>query len=138
MDVLDYLKTHIKTDIAPSPIHGIGTFALRDIEPGEIVFRNWLGDSRIYTLTHDEFNSLPNHSKQMILKGYENKEEYPVIWFRLYNDCYWNLANPWSFTNTADENNKANIDSKERIVIRPIKSGEELIGNYNLDTTILK
>lgn len=138
-DPLEYLSTHIKTDIAPSPIHGIGTFALRDIEPGEVVFRNWLGDSRVYTLTFDEFDTLPNHVKRMILKGYENRpDEYPIIWFRLFKDCYWNLANPWVFTNTADENHQANIDSKERIVIRPIKAGEELIGTYDLEKTILK
>jgi len=138
MDVLDYLKTHIKTNIAPSPIHGIGTFALRDMEPGELVFRAWLGDSRIYTLTNEEFNSLPHYSKQMILKGYENNSDYPVIWFRLYNKCYWNLANPWAFTNAADKNNEANIDSHKRVVIRPIKAGEELIGTYDLEKTILK
>jgi len=138
MDVLEYLTVHIKTDIAPSPIHGIGTFALRDMQPGEAVFRNWISDSRIYTLTHEEFDSLPQYSKKMILKGYENSKENPLIWFRLYKNCYWNLANPWAFTNAADSNNIANIDSHKRLVTRPIKAGEELIGTYDLEKTILK
>ena len=137
-DPFEYLLNYLKTDIFPSPIHGIGTRALVDMNPGDSVFDRWKGDTRVYTLTHDEFNELPNTSKQMILKSYENKEEYPVIWFRLYKDCYWNLANPWAFTNTNDKNNKANIDSHNRVVIRPIKAGEELIGTYDLEKTILK
>lgn len=136
MDVLDYLKNHIKTDIGISPIHGIGTFALRDMEPGELVFRAWLDDSRVYTISREEFEELPNHSKQMILKGYENRPNYPVVWFRLYKDCYWNLANPWAFTNTAGKD--GNIDSHKRVVLKPIKAGEELLGTYDLESTILK
>ena len=50
MKIIEYLTNHIKTDLAPSPIHGIGTFALRDIEVGEPVFYLWPKESRIYTL----------------------------------------------------------------------------------------
>ena len=71
----------------------------------------------------------------MILKGFENKPEYPVIWFRLYKDCYWNLANPLAFTNTAGDD--GNFDSTTKITIKPIKKGEEILGTYNLENTIL-
>lgn len=136
MEVIQYLKNHIKTDIAPSPIHGIGTFALRDIEVGEPIFMLWPNESRIYTIDKDEFDSLPHYVKIMIKKGYENKAEYPVYWFRLYKDCYWNLANPLSFTNTAE--GEGNFDSKSRKAIKPIKAGEEILGTYNLRNTIVK
>ena len=135
MKIIEYLTNHIKTDLAPSPIHGIGTFALRDIEVGEPVFYLWPKESRIYTLDKAEFETLPTHVKMMILQGYENKPEYPVIWFRLYKDCYWNLANPLAFTNTAGDD--GNFNSTTRIAIKPIKKGEEILGTYNLENTIL-
>jgi hypothetical protein len=135
MGVYDYLSNHIVTNIAPSPLHGIGTFALRDLEIGESLFKVWEGQSRIYTLDKGEFNDLPDYVKMMILKSYENKPNYPMIWFRLFNECYFNLANPITFTNTAEEN--GNFDSVARKVIKPIKAGEEILGTYNLQNTLL-
>lgn len=136
MEVLDYLQTCIKTDIAPSPIHGIGTFALRDMEVGEDVFVRWNGDTRVYTLTFEEFDLLPIYTQKLILKSYENKRnEFPVIWFRLFKGSYFNLSNPWAYTNTAEGN--GNVDSEKRIVIKPIKAGEEILGTYKLSNTII-
>lgn len=135
MEVLDYLRNCIKTDIAPSPIHGIGTFALRDMEVGEEVFIKWDGDTRVHTLTYSEFDTLPFYTQKLILKSYENKRnEYPVIWFRLFKGSYFNLSNPWAYTNTAEEN--GNVDSEKRIVIKPIKAGNEILGTYKLKNTI--
>lgn len=136
MEVLDYLQNCIKTDIAPSPIHGIGTFALRDMEVGEPVFIRWTGDTRVHTLTFEEFDSLPIYTQKLILKSYENKRnEFPVIWFRLFKGSYFNLSNPWAYTNTAEEN--GNVDSVKRIVVKPIKAGEEILGTYKLSNTII-
>lgn len=135
MEVIEYLKNHIRTDLAPSPIHGIGTFALRDIEIGEPIFYLWGGDTRVYTITEDEYNKLPDYVKMMIKKGYENKAEYPVIWFRLFQNLYWNLANPLAFTNTGEEN--GNFDSYKRIAIKKINKGEELLGTYKLENTLI-
>jgi len=135
MDVYDYLSNHITTDIAPSPIHGIGTFALRDLEVGEKLFNVWNGESRIYTMEKREFDYLPDYVKRMVIKSYENKPEYPVIWFRLFKDCYFNLANPIVYTNTAEKD--GNFDSVTKKVIKPIKAGEEILGTYNLENTLL-
>jgi SET domain-containing protein len=135
MEVLEYLKHHVKTDIAPSPIHGIGTFALTDIEVGEPVFMLWRHESRIYTIEKNEFEELPNYTKRLILKSYLNRPEYPVVWFRLFKDCYFNLANPLVYTNTAGKD--GNFDSIKRIAIKPIKAGEEILGNYKLEDTLL-
>ena len=135
MDVIEYLTHHVKTDIAPSPIHGIGTFALRDIEIGETIFDMWPHDTRVYTIEKSEFNELPNYTKRMIIKSYENKPEYPFIWFRMFKDCYFNLANPLVYTNAGDKN--ANFDSTTRKAIKTIKAGEEILGNYKLKNTLL-
>jgi len=135
MEVIQYLKNHIITHLEPSPLHGVGTFALRDIEIGEPIFYLWPNDSRIYTISLEEYNELPNYVKMMIKKSYENKAEYPVVWFRLFKNCHWNLANPLAYTNTGEEN--ANFDTLKRVAIKKIKKGEELLGTYKLENTII-
>ena len=136
MKPFTYLNEFLKTDIAPSSTHGIGTFALRDLKVGEDVFIRWNGESKVYILPKDEFNTLSESSKFLVLKSYENKEQYPYIWFRLFRDSYFNLSNPWAYVNTKE--NEGNIDSVTKKVIKPIKQGEELFGTYNLKNTILK
>jgi len=136
MEVLEYLKHHLKTDIAPSPIHGIGTFALTDIKVGEPVFMLWPNESRVYTIDRSEFEELPDFTKRLILKSYLNKSDYPLVWFRLFRDCYFNLANPLVYTNTAEKD--GNFDSMKRVAVKPIKACEEILGNYKLEDTILK
>jgi|TARA_R110000796_G_scaffold169388_2_gene286246 hypothetical protein len=137
METFKYLNNCIKTDIAPSQIHGIGTFALRDIKIGESLFEKWDGETTNYTLTHSEFEKLPIYVKRIILKSYENKRgEYPFVWFKLYADTYFNLANPLAYTNTLGVEN-ANFNTQNKIAIKNIKVGEELFGTYDLDSTIL-
>jgi len=136
MKPFTYLNECLKTDIAPSPTHGIGTFALRDLEVGEDVFIRWGGETKSYIVSEDEFNILPDSSKFLILKSYENRKEYPFIWFRLFKDSYFNLSNPWAYVNTKEED--GNVDSVTKKIIKPIKQGEELFGTYNLKNTILK
>jgi len=135
MDVFDYLNNKVKTEIHPSPIHGIGTFAIRDLEVGETLFHPWKDDTRIYTLTKEEFKTLPDFVRRVIKKSYVQQDEYPVIWFRLFRGCYFDLANPIIYTNTGEEN--GNFDSLTKKVIKPIKKGEEILGTYKLKDTLL-
>ena len=71
----------------------------------------------------------------MIKKSYVQDNSYPVIWFRLFRDCYFDLANPIIYTNTGEEN--GNFDSLTKKVIKPIKKGEEILGTYKLKDTLL-
>ena len=135
MEVLDYLKNHIKTQIGPSPIHGIGTFALRDLEVGETLFEKWKGDTRVHVLSKEDFQELPEFVKRTIKKSYVQNDDYTIIWLRLFQDCYFDLANPIIYTNTGEEN--GNFDSLTKKVIKPIKKGEEILGTYKLEDTLL-
>ena len=137
MSPFEYLRDCIQTDIAPSPIDGIGTFALTDIKAGDILFPKWNGDTGIYTISKDSFYTLPVYVQKMVLKSYENYlDEQPVVWFRLIHDCYWTLANPLVYTNTAEED--GNFSSVTKVAKKNIKAGEELLGTYKLKNTILK
>jgi hypothetical protein len=135
MEPVDYLTNHIKTEIKPSPTHGIGTFALRDLEVGETLFERWKGDTKIYTMDKSKFKRLPDYLRRIIKKSYVQDNSYPVIWFRLFRDCYFDLANPIIYTNTLEED--GNFDSITKTVIKPIKKGEEVFGTYNLKETLL-
>ena len=70
MEVIEYLKNHIRTDLKPSPIHGIGTFALRDIEIGEPIFYLWP------KMTNEDIEYLDNNKRNdkewKLLRNEEN------------------------------------------------------------------
>jgi hypothetical protein len=136
MTPFENLTDCITTDTGISTIHGVGTFAVRDIKEGEKLFPRWKGDTGLFVLSNEEFSLLPEHSQRLVLKSYESeRDKYPFVWFRLYKDCYFNLANPWVYVNTLE--GKGNIDHVNRTASRFIKAGEEIIGTYKLNNTIL-
>ena len=137
MNANEYLNIHVKTDIRPSPIHGIGTFALRDIEIGEPIFVHWPYETQMFLINKVLFEKLPTYIKQLIFKTFDNnqndlsKENY---WFKLHNGCYWNLCEPLAFTNTGELN--YNFNTISGIVTKKILAGEEVLGSYYLKNTI--
>lgn len=136
LNVVTYLTEGVKSELRPSDIHGIGTFAIRDIKKGEEIFQRWKGTTRVYVMEIKEFDKLPDYSKRLITKSYVNKpnEQKGLYWFRLYKDCYFNLANPWKYVNTAEED--GNICSVKRVALRDIKKDEEILSNYKLKDTL--
>ena len=68
MNHLDYLVNCIKVDFKPSSVNGIGAFALRDIQVGEEVFPKWEGETKLYMISHSEFESLPPLYKKVNFK----------------------------------------------------------------------
>lgn len=136
MTPFEYLKNCVITDIAPSTIHGVGTFALTDIKAGQELFKKWTGESGIYVISKSEFKSLPKYVQVLILKSYENHlNKQHIVWFRLTKGCYWTLANPLAYTNTAEFN--GNFSSSNGVAKRDIRAGEELLGTYNLSNTTI-
>lgn len=137
MDANEYLNIHVKTDIRPSPIHGIGTFALRDIEIGEPIFVPWPHETKVFLIDRVLFDVLPTYIKKLIFKTFDNnqtdlsKRQY---WFKLYNGSYWNLCEPLVFTNTGQEH--SNFLTSSGIVTKKIFAGEEVLGSYYLKNTI--
>lgn len=136
VDVTTHLLHGLKSELRPSPIHGIGTFAIRDIKKGEKMFPRWGGMTRVYLMKPKEFEKFPNHVKKLICKSYVNKpeEQEGFYWFRLYKGAYFNLANPWTYVNTGEED--GNICSEKRVALRDIKKDEEILSNYKLKDTL--
>lgn len=130
MTVVEYLMNHIFTEIRPSSVHGVGTFACRDINKGEKIFKTWDGETKIYELDRKLFKLLPDYVQKLILKDIDDNPKLNIVKFRLYSDSYFNLTNPLAFCNTKESD--GNIDSLTSIVKKDIKKGEEIFGNYKL------
>lgn len=123
--LLAELSTNTWCLLKPSPLHGIGVFAARDIPKGcRSMFSkgigNWIPVSR------QEVHALPEHSKALI----EN--------FCLYDsdnyfipDYGFKLLDLAVFLNHAETPNIISIDDGEEFeAVRNIQVGEELLINY--------
>lgn len=147
MSVVSYLLNNVNCILKPSSIHGVGFFAIRDIEIGEYVFTPWLGDTDIYHITQDELQTLPTELQSNILNTFSNcinyldtkgiqhsiPKDYTKIFFPLTNSCYWMYAYPRMYINSGFHNSNVDIKSINPIAIRPIKKGEEILGDYGSD-----
>jgi SET domain-containing protein len=126
--VFDHLSTAIKTKLAPSPIHGIGVFAINDIKSGENIFPTWDGDSGIYILPNTKVEELSIEVRKLLDMYFINEEcGYKV--FRLFKGLNF-ISHNISYCNSAYPNkNNVNITT-EGVATRDIKAGEEILEWY--------
>ena len=141
---IEYLNNKVSAILKPSSIEGIGFFAVRDIEIGEFVFEPWSGESGIYSITQDELHTLPDPLCKNIYETFDNKmfyqdkegtncqidKEYGKLFFPLEKGLHWIYVWPRMFINSGL--NRANVDTNTLpgTVIKRIRQGEELLGNY--------
>lgn len=111
------------TRLRPSSVHGIGVFALRDIKAGEHVFEVWKGETGMYIITNDEYNSLSPELKEYLFAMYG-----PTGCLKLYHNCHFVLITPQYFTNT--QYDKGNVDCSTYRALMDIPCGAELFSNY--------
>jgi hypothetical protein len=144
MNVISYLLNNVNCILKPSSIHGVGFFAIRDIEIGEYVFTPWLENSGIYHITQNELKLLPTELQSNILNTFTNHityfdemgiersidKDYNKIFFPLVNSCYWTYAYPRMYMNSGFHNLNVDANSVNPIVIRKIKKGKEILANY--------
>ena len=113
--------------IKPSPVEGIGVFAIRDIPRGcRNMFSITDGIDEYIELLKTEVAALPDHSKRLVETYclYDEQHYYvPASGFKKMD-----LVN---FLNHSDEPNIISINEGEFFeAIRDIKSGEELLVDY--------
>jgi len=148
MTPYEYLKKKVVSVIKPSSLGGVGFFAVRDIEVGENVFEPWYGEDGLYHITQEELFTLPEDLQKNIRGAFydrlfsfdenENiaplKRDYGKLFFPLKNGFHWVYVYPGMFINSGLKN--ANVDTettKYGKVIRTIKTGEEILGNYGAE-----
>jgi hypothetical protein len=116
---IDILNTTVKCTLKPSPIHGIGVFALRDIKKGECV--NCLSrEATWFCLPPDELKRLRPDVLALILDRWPGTTQQQP-----FHSPNWD-ANLMSFMN---HSNKPN--SQFDMAVRDIKTGEEITEDYD-------
>ena len=145
MSPLEYLQQKVVAILKPSPIEGVGFFAVRDIEVGEFVFEPWVGESGIYSITQEELFTLPNQLQKNIYETFDHKmgyvdkdgveqhipKEYGKIFFPLERGYHWIYIFPKMFMNSGLNNSNVNSNNYMfPMVTKKIREGEEILGNY--------
>lgn len=124
-DLLNELKHHSKVMLKPSPIHGIGVFAIAAIAKGEkdIFSKN---SQQLLALNNAELATLPKHAIQLI-ENYclYDKEHYYVPEEGL------KILDLVVFINHSQTPNIKSMDEGLQFeAIRDIAVGEELLIDY--------
>ena len=111
--------------IKPSPLHGIGVFAIRDIPKGTSnIFSRGVGDW--IKVSKDEVDGLPQHSKDLIENHCLFDEDFYFI-----PDYGFKLLDLVIYLNHSDTPNVISLnDGEEFEAIRDIANGEELLVDY--------
>jgi SET domain-containing protein len=127
-EVINHLKNNIKTEIAVSPIHGVGVFAIKDIKEGEQLFPIWEYETGIYLIPNEALKEIPN-SVLILLDKYFINEECGFKVLRLFKGMNF-LFHGTSYCNSAYPNiENINIDING-VALRDIKAGEEILEWY--------
>ena len=126
-ELLAELTYHSYVALRPSPIEGIGVFALRDIPKGcRDMFSKPSPDDKWITVSREEVSALPAHA-QWLIANYclydENNYFIPVYGFKKIDVSL--------FLNHSDTPNVISINEGEFFeTLRDIKAGEELVIDY--------
>jgi hypothetical protein len=128
-DVIHHLKYNVKTTLGVSPIHGIGVFAIRNIQKGEQLFPIWEFDSGIYVIPNHRLSELPNEVYKLLDMYFINEDfGYKII--RLFKGVNL-LAHMISYCNSVYKTKYIQNVSNNGIALIDIKAGEEILESYD-------
>ena len=127
-EVIKHLSTNIKTKIGVSSIHGVGVFAIKDINAGENVFPIWEGESFMYIIPNERLSDIPNAVLELLDMYFINDDlGFKII--RLFKGMNF-LFHGTSFCNSAyPSKENTNVDIMG-IALRDISAGEEILEWY--------
>jgi SET domain-containing protein len=123
--LLQQLQHHTFAMLKPSPLHGIGVFAITAIQKGE---RKIFSDheSEWIEVSKEEVDTLPQHAKDLVENHCLFSETHyyiPEYGFKIFD-----LA---VYLNHSDKPNLISINDGEFFeAIRDIEAGEELLIDY--------
>jgi len=116
---VNLLNEVVKIKLAPSEIHGVGVFALRDIKKGEKLYTDIIPHQ--FDLPYEMFKGLEPEIAQIILG------HFPLI--TKGSHFMYPVTKMSAYLNHSDE---PNYDSKDDKALRNIKKGEEITEDYRL------
>lgn len=106
--------------IAPSDIHGVGVFALKDMPEGTRIYADI--QPEIFKLPYKKVdNNLPEHIRDYLLGMYPSiRKDGPFVYPNVQYLAYMNHSDD------------ANYDVKTDTLTRDVKKGEEITEDYRL------
>jgi len=111
------LNSHVTVRIAPSPIHGVGVFALRNMPKGR---KMGLDDMpKGYNLPYSSFGKLFPEVKEILLERWPNVVEGSAF---IYPDSRYQ-----GYLNHSPD---PNYDAVNDVLLKDVKQGEELTEDY--------
>lgn len=118
-DQVDELNMRVTTRLGPSPIHGVGVFALRDMQKGKKLYAEDF--PKLYTLPFSQFSKLHPEVAQYILIKFPtvaagSKFAYPDTRIQAYMNF---SPDP-------------NYDLMTDTIVKDVKEGEEITEDYRL------
>jgi SET domain-containing protein len=124
-EILQELRKETYVMLKPSPVHGIGVFALRDIPKGcrDIFSKH---EAKWIKLPISEVDLLPAHSRNLVETYCLYDEEYYYV-----PEYGFKIMDMVNYLNHSSTPNVQSIDDGEYFeALRDIAAGEELLVNY--------
>ena len=123
--LLKQLHSQTYVMIKPSPLHGIGVFAIRDIPKGtKDIFSEGFGDW--IKVSKEEVDALPTHSKELIENHCLFDEDSYFI-----PEYGFKLVDLVIYLNHSETPNVLSLNDGEHFeALVDIKAGEELLVDY--------
>lgn len=111
------LNDIVKVRIAPSPIHGVGVFAMRDLKKGEKMYLDAIPHA--FDVPYSKLGELNKEVRELILGHWPNIITgshflYPVT----------------KMTAFLNHHNEPNYDAVADVMMKDVKKGEELTEDY--------
>lgn len=116
---IDLLNKVIMIKLAPSPVHGIGVFAMRDIKKGETLYVDIINHA--FDIPYKDFGKLRPEIAEQILGMWPNVVNKSHFFFP--------VTRLQAYLNHSDT---PNYDAKDDKALKNIKKGEEILENYRL------
>lgn len=113
------LNDVVKIKIAPSPIEGVGIFAIRDIKEGEFIEADAIPHA--FDIPYKMLGECHKEVREIILN------QFPAV--VTGSNFLYPVTRMQAFLNHSDE---PNYDAKTDKTLRAIKKGEELTEDYRL------
>lgn len=118
-DQANKLNERVKIRLAPSKIHGIGVFAIRDIAKGQKLFADHMPE--VYSLSYGNFGKLFLEVKELLLERWPNIVSGSNF---IYPD-----SRMLAYMNHSED---ASYDTATDTLTKDVKVGEEITEDYRL------
>lgn len=116
--IADHLNKTVKCAIAPSPVEGVGVFAVQDIKKGDVLDCQQTA-RQVFQMS--DLSYLNDEVKELILRRWPGADEEQEF-FHPHSDAYLIL-----YMNHSDD---PNYDPVTDTALKDIKKGEELFETY--------